>query len=187
MIHNIFKKLGLLISGLFKTTKNFLKLIILIALSLILVFAAFNLYEYAVHGYRYTSDVQCVDKSLASEHHVDEIIYKFETGSSEILFYYPKEKKMHVALLEKKMTNKGLRYSHKNTYELNKDEIFGDDYDINDCELARLNNIRYTFFKNKSDLEHFDINKDNMTLVELENIREDGTVEKFWDCFVVDD
>ncbi len=187
MIFKILDTLGYVLNKILILLKNFIKLIIVIILALIVIFGFKELYQNVFHGYKYTSDIQCVNEAVNSKQSVDEVVYKYETGASEILLYYSEDKKLHVALLEKKVTDDGLRYRSQYSYGFKNGEVFENDYTVEDSKLVRFNSIRYTFLQNKEDLAHFDVNEDNTTLVELENIRNDGSIEKFWACFVLDD
>ena len=166
-----------------KKTISIIKIIITTILVIIVSFIALSIIQNALHPYKYTNDIECINNSVKDSQKVIDPIFKYDTTIGELMFYYTEDRHIYCANIRKALIKQEIKYSFFDGYQINNKNAINEDKPLNLWQS--IEDIEYIYVKNKDDYREYNADKGSLIGIELTNIHPDGTEETFW-VFIVE-
>lgn len=93
--------------------KKFLKVIVLLLLTIVIFPLLILGSDYLFGGYNYESDIDCINDYVGFGYQVNKVLYKYENENKEILLYESNNGTFFNCILEKKSKNNKYLYRFK--------------------------------------------------------------------------
>lgn len=147
-----------------------------ICLSIVLMLFVFS-YTY-VNGYRFESDIECVNYNTPSVSQYGKTIYKYENDACEILIYKSNDGTIFESTMHKKIINGKVKYKFHSQNSTSLPTTF--------YEWTKVNeDVKYIYLDLYEDIEKVDCGGYEPASEKIEYTYKDGEKDSCW-IFVID-
>ena len=146
--------------------KNFVS-IFLILIAIISVILLHNF----IGGYNYESDIDCINSEVLENDYIDNVVFKYENDTQEIIMYQSNDKTFWTGWVYKRTVNGITRYKFKHTATIVP-------YNSVTKEVRTLGCFKYVAVHDGEDITNYDFGKYEPELFEIEFKTYEGKTNK---------